>query len=230
MTVDTPTAEFQEKLSKLLDIQLELVVNENRSTMLSLLEKKRNRARLSIHRMFLNAPEDVISAIAHYVRGTRRPRKDLIIRGYIQSNLPRYNYSYKINKDKLVSVGRYYNLKRIYDTLNKHYFQNKLDLDITWFGLSKRRQRRSRIIFGMYQDHLKLIKIHRIMDDPFFPDYFVRFVVYHEMLHEVVPGYVDEKGLFRIHGKEFKEREKQFEDYEKAILWEKKNKKQLFNF
>lgn len=229
MTIEACIEEFQEKISKHLDLKLDLVVNENRCTMLSILERKRNSARLSIHRMFLDAPEDVVSAIAHYVRGTRRERqgKDLLLRGYIQSNLGRFNYSHKINKTKLVASGKVYDLRKIFEMLNHDYFQNKLQLDITWFGKPYQRSR-SRIIFGQYFDHMKLIKIHRMMDDPFFPDYFVHFVVYHEMLHDVVPGYVDERGLFRTHGAEFKQKERQFAGYEKAIAWERKNKKILF--
>lgn len=230
MIAEACVEEFREKISKHLNIELELVINENRSTMLSILERKRDRARLSMHRMFLDAPENVISAIAHYVRGTRREQmgQKHVLRGYIQNNLARFNYSHKLDKNKLIVKGAYYNLHLIYETLNHKYFQGKLQLDITWFG-SPSHRRRTRIIFGQYYDHLKLIKIHRMMDHPFFPDYFVHFVIYHEILHEVVPGYVDARGIFRSHGEEFKRRERQFVDYEKATFWERANKKKLFN-
>lgn len=218
---------FKRKITKHLSIQLELVVNENRSTMLSLLKKKQGYARLSMHRMFLDAPEEVISAIAHYVRGTRKAEgNSLLLRRYIQSNLPRFNYAHRIDKEKLITQGTYYDLQKIYEQLNKRYFDNRLDLSITWFGI-RRPRKRTRVIFGQYYDHMKLIKIHRMMDSTFFPDYFVHFVVYHEMLHEVVPGHVDRFGIFRTHGKEFKRREKLFEHYERASAWEKEHRTAL---
>lgn len=221
--------QFKRRMAKHLDLDLEIVVNENRSTMLNLLERKRDRARLSMHKMFLDAPEQVISAIAHYVRGTRSNRsgQNLVLRGFIQKNLTQLDYSHTVDKQKLVHQGKVYDLSEIYDRLNKQYFGNKLKLQITWYGLWKKKNR-CRVIFGQYFDALKLVKIHRRLDDPFFPDYFVDFVVYHEMLHSVVPGYVDERGLFRSHGEEFKEREREFEFYEEAMAWEKKNRNHFF--
>ena len=193
-----------QSLNKHLKIKLDLLINNNCSTMLSLLEKRRGYARLSLHQMFLYAPEEVIAAIAHYVRGTRkdRPFQNLILRGYIQKNLSLYDNSHRVNKQKLT-------------------FQ------ITWYGVSGRKKR-TRLIFGQYNETLKLVKIHRVLDDPFFPDYFVSFIVYHEMLHGVVPGHIDEKGWYRTHTKLFKEKERNFMQYRVASEWEKKNKKYIF--
>lgn len=221
---------FKKKLSKhVANMTLELVINENRSTMLNVLARKKDFAKLSMHKMFLDAPEDVISAIAHYVRGTRREKgyKDLLIRGFIQSNLEKFDYSHQLDESKFVHEGRYYDLKQSYDFLNRRYFNNRLDLKITWYG-SWGRRCRSKVTFGQYFDHLKLVKIHRVLDDPFFPDFFVDFVIYHEMLHHLVPGYLDEKGIFRVHGPEFKLRESQFEHFEEATEWEKKHRHKFF--
>lgn len=219
--------EFKKRIEQALDIRLELIVNENKSTMLSVLDKRRGAARLSMHKMFLDAPENVIAAIVEYVRGKyRRKEKDNIIRGYIQSNLGRFNYAHKLKPAKLDSAGKIYDLQAIYNETNEQYFEGKLNLAITWFGTL--RPSRSRMIFGQYFDHLKLIKIHRLLDDPFYPEYFVRFVIYHEMLHDVVPGYLDSRGFFRTHGPEFKRREKLFVDYEQADAWEKEHRKHFF--
>lgn len=217
------------KLRKHLKMDLELVINENRSTMLNLLEKRRGSARLSLHKMFLDAPEDVIEAIAHYVRGTRKKRSEqaLVLRGYIQQNLSRFEASHQLDRTKLVQEGRVYNLEPLYHELNHRYFEGSLALAVTWFG-AWGRNNRSRITFGQYHDNLRLVKMHRILDDPFFPQYFVSFVLYHEMLHAVVPGFVDERGRFCTHGKAFKERERLFELYPEAIAWEKQNKKHFF--
>ena len=220
--------EFRKRLSKHFKIRWELVINENRSTMLNVINRKRSFARLSVHRMFLDAPDDVISAIAHYVRGTRRDKRtrDLLLRSYIQTNLKRFNYAHLLDDKKLVAKGRYYDLQTIYDQLNDDYFQKNLDLKITWNGTVGRTKRR-RITFGQYFDHLDLVKVHRILDDPFFPDYFVSFIVYHEMVHSVVRGYVDSRGFYRIHGPKYKKIEKEFVDYDRAINWEKTHRKEF---
>ncbi|MCH9627317.1 MAG: hypothetical protein S4CHLAM2_09530 [Chlamydiales bacterium] len=225
----TDVCSLTAKLQEHLKIDVELVINENRSTMLSILEKRRNRARLSIHKMFIDAPDEVIGAVAHYVRGTRRNGggHNSVLRGFIQENLPRFDVSNRLDSTRLVQAGRVYDLNPLYRQINQHYFEGELELALTWYGNWGRNSRR-RVTFGLYQENLKLVKMHRILDDLFFPEYFVAFVLYHEMLHAVVPGYKDEWGYFRVHGPAFKERERLFEHYEQAIAWEKKNKKHFF--
>lgn len=67
-----------------------------------------------------------------------------------------------------------------------------------------------------------------MLDDAFYPPYFVAFVVYHEMLHNVVPGKTDAMGYYRVHTPEFKRLEKQFAEYDMAMKWEKKHKELIF--
>jgi hypothetical protein len=211
---------FKARLASHLKIDLELVINENRSTMLNLLEKKEGSARLSVHKMFLQAPESVLSAIAHYVRGERKGSR--VLRQYIQEHLSQYDYRHLVNRQQLVTQGRFYQLKPLYDVLNEKYFGSKLDLSITWYGIQKKRKTPKRVTFGQYLSGLRLIKIHRRLDDPFFPEYFVTYVVYHEMLHSVIPGGLDNGGRYCFHSPAFKEKEKLYEHYQRAIEWEKK--------
>jgi len=218
---------FKTRLSDQLNLELELIIHENRWTMLNLLHKNRSYARLSVHKMFLEAPDSVILAIAHYVRGAR---PGPLLRHYIQSYLERSDYSHLLDQQKCLHQGDVYHLKSIYEDLNKKYFNNALDLSITWFGSLRKKKSRSRIIFGQYLAGLRLIKIHRMLDDPFFPEYFVAFVVYHEMLHSVVPGSLDGRGRYCFHSPAFKEQEKAFEQYQQAIAWEKTNKEKLFHY
>jgi len=131
---------------------------------------------------------------------------------------------------RVIHEGSSYHLKEIYDQVNSRYFEGRLSLQITWYGQLKRRKRRRRhVVFGQYVDALKLVKIHRRLDDPSYPDFFVSFIVYHEMLHHVVPGYMDARGYYRCHGPEFKRREREFEHYQKALVWEKQNHAKIFS-
>jgi hypothetical protein len=149
------------------------------------------------------------------------------LREFIHGHLDRCDYTHLVNPQKLIQQGHVYHLKYLYDEINKKYFKGQLHLFLTWYG-TPHSKRRMRITFGQYVSGLRLIKIHRMLDHPFFPEYFVAFVLYHEMLHSVIPGSRDTKGRFCIHGKNFKEREKAFEYYQKAIEWEKNNKAKLF--
>ncbi|MBI2810918.1 MAG: hypothetical protein HYX67_08835 [Candidatus Melainabacteria bacterium] len=123
--------------------------------------------------------------------------------------------------------GDHHDLIQIYTTLNQSYFKGKLDLEITWFGSAQRKARRHRKL-GLYCFQTKLIKIHRLLDQSHFPDYFISYVVYHEMLHSVCPPVKAKKGRYKIHHSDFKRREQEFADYQVAKRWEEQNKTLFF--
>lgn len=216
----------KKQISKHSGYQLDIILNENRSSMLSVLDQRGNWAKLSLHRMFLEAPEAVISAVATYLK-ERSESAFAVIRTYIRANLHRFDYSHKLDPRTLYSEGKIYNLQEIYDKINQEYFNNEVKLWISWQDRPSKKNC-SRIVFGQYFEVLKLIKINKMMDDVSFPKYFVSYVVYHEMLHHVIPSYIDEKGISRIHSKEFKEREQYFKDYRKAKAWELEHRHKFF--
>ena len=129
---------------------------------------------------------------------------------------------------KYETAGGLYDLKAIYNTLNQSYFGNKLNLEITWFGNAQRKAYRHRKL-GLYYFREKLIKIHRLLDQPHFPPYFISYVVYHEMLHSVCPPVKTHRGGYRIHHLDFKKKEMEFADYAAAKRWEEENKKLFFH-
>jgi predicted metal-dependent hydrolase len=128
---------------------------------------------------------------------------------------------------KIQMQGEHYDLKAIYDMLNQDYFKNKLNVEITWFGSANRKARRHRKL-GLFCFKTNRIKIHRLLDQPHFPPYFISYVVYHEMLHSVCPPVKAKRGRYRIHHPDFKMREQEFADYAMAKKWEEKNKKLFF--
>lgn len=215
---------IQQKLSELSGFQCDLVINENRSHVLSILDRGKNWARISMHRMFLEAPENVLNALAQYIIELDKSAFS-VVRSFIRENMQRFDYSDRLKN--LEVEGKFYDLQKIYNDLNKQYFNNEVSLKLTWLNRIPKRSA-SRIVYGQYFQALRLIKVNRLLDDPHFPDFFVSFVVYHEMLHHVVPTYIDDKGLARIHNKEFKKREKSFQYYAQAKEWEQEFRHQFF--
>ena len=198
---------FQRQLEYQTGIKLLLKINDNRSTMLSV-KWEANCAKVSLHRMFLQAPQNVMQALACYLKGQDRKLAPSI-KAYIESSLQQLNYSHQLDLSKLQTKGTVYDLASIYHELNREYFDYPLGLFITWFGNGKKRPA-NRVTFGLFHDQLRLIKINKLLDNPRFPDYFVAYVIYHEMLHYVCPTYVDEKGVKHIHSKAFKKEKKNF--------------------
>lgn len=217
---------FQEKLENSAGIKLRLKINDNRSTMLSV-KWEPDCTKVSLHRMFLQAPRNVMQALACYLKGEDKKLAPSI-RAYIEHNLQQLDYSHELDLSKLQTKGRVYDLQKIYHHLNRVYFDHSLDLHITWFGHGRRRSC-NRVTFGLFHDPLRLIKINRLLDNKRFPDYFVAYVIYHEMLHYVCPTYVDEKGQKHIHSKEFKEREQEFKHFKLAQQWIRDNQNYLFH-
>lgn len=221
-----PLADLQRRLADQKN-KFEFKINDNRSTMLSV-RWEPDCTKVSLHKMFLRAPQNVMDHLACYLR---REKKSISpeVREFIESNLKKLDYSWRLDLEKLQARGRVYHLDKIFDQINQQYFEGKLDLHITWFGSALHRNR-SRITFGLFHDQLRLIKINRLMDSPLFPEYVVAFVVYHEMLHYACPSYYDEKGRHHVHSKEFKEQERAYEHFHAADQWIKKNQGTFFRY
>lgn len=132
----------------------------------------------------------------------------LFIRKFLKLFFPKK----RMKRFVLCYSGKHYNLKEIYDKLNAQYFESKLDLNITWVG-NRNSTPRVRLMFGSYHREKKLIKIHRRLDQAHVPYYFISFVVYHEMLHHVLPPLKEKNQRRRIHHPAFIEKEKQFQEY-----------------
>jgi len=206
---------------------LEIKINNNRHTLLSVVRRP-EKIRISLHRIFLSAPQDIIEAIAAYVHG-RKKRISPEVRAYIDAQREKLDYSHIIEPGKLSPQGRVCNLRVICNALNETYFEGKLDLHITWFGMASPKHRR-RITLGLYYDTLRLIKIHRLLDTEMVPRYVLEFIVFHEMVHAICPSYTNEKGVSRSHDATFHAYEKRFRDYEKATVWIRNHQKSFFSY
>ena len=76
----------------------------------------------------------------------------------------------------------------------------------------------SRTILGHYDPGLGTITLNCRLDSPHVPRYVVEYLVIHEMLHTQFP--VRPNGYRRvIHSREFRNAEKQFPEYPRAIRW-----------
>jgi hypothetical protein len=173
-----------------------------------------------VHHMFLDAPANVVDALVRYV--TRGDRDASAALGdYIDAN--GFRLARRKRNAALVSRGKHHDLLALFQDLNQRYFDGAINALITWGKrpTSKAISRRT-IKLGSYSAVDRLIRIHPALDQKWVPRYFVAYVVYHEMLHHVIPG---SRGLGRVnlHPPEFKEREKQFRHFDRSLDWEKRH-------
>ncbi|MCP4605211.1 MAG: hypothetical protein GY847_32625 [Proteobacteria bacterium] len=201
---------------------VDVVFTNNRSTMVSF---KRGGGRLMVrlHRMFRHADHDVLDSLALYL-GKRDSASSKILDRFIA------NYKEEISStgiNKRVSVrpeGRHHDLSLVLKRVNQTYFDGKVDVKIGWGREPvRRRRRRGRTVsraLAMYSFDDRTIKVSPILDSKDVPDYVLDWIVYHEMLHHVLP--VEKSGGKRqYHTQKFKVLERAFIRYEDAKSWEK---------
>jgi hypothetical protein len=115
--------------------------------------------------------------------------------------------------------GRYHDLDVILEEVRARYFPDCAAVKIRWGRWSGHTRTRS-IRFGVYLPEVQLIRIHPALDQAFVPRLFVEFIVYHELLHHVIPP-IRSNGRYQIHSPAFRQRERQFHAYAQAIAWRK---------
>jgi SprT-like family protein len=109
------------------------------------------------------------------------------------------------------SLGRVYNLDKIFARLNRRYFGNELSKPtLSW---STRRTKR---ILGHHDYVHDTIVISRSLDSASVAEYLVEYVLYHEMLHmKHRPRVVNGRRIY--HTAAFRADERRFVLYEEAI-------------
>ena len=118
--------------------------------------------------------------------------------------------------------GKYFDLREIFDRLNQRHFGGRLrGYKVIW-GRRRKQRPKDYFVFGTIQEEDRVIRINPWLDQPFVPRWFLQYVLYHEMLHSVVPDEIH-RGRRRVHTEEFNRRERQFPRYRRARRWEEQN-------
>lgn len=195
-----------------------VVFTDNLHTMLSI---KRGQGvwTLRMHRMFAAAPPGVLRAVAHYAQTQDRSSAGLL-RRFIDHHEHLIRPQEQPRPPAIDTQGAHYNLQSIFDALNEEYFDGAIRAKITWGPRTRRKAGRESIKLGSYSVEEELIRIHPVLDAVDVPRFFIAWIIYHEMLHEVhdMPV-VDGRRVY--HTPEFRRAEARFEQYAEAVLWER---------
>lgn len=168
---------------------------------------------MRVHRLFYDAPTPVLEALIRFA--LKRDRKASVI----IKQMAHLHFSKEvIEGEALETEGAVYDLQEIFDRWNQ--VLKIKNVSIGWSPRTRKSKFRS-ITFGSYDKHCRQIRMNPLLDDKQVPLYFVEFIVYHEMLHAVCTSKMDAQGRYLVHTKEFREREKQFPQFEAAKEWEK---------
>jgi hypothetical protein len=123
-------------------------------------------------------------------------------------------------------------LKGILERVSQKYLGRSLpDVTVEWGRYRKPKERRRHIYLGLYLLRESVIRVHSVLRQPWVPDFFVEYVVYHEVLHHVMPPEMKQHALRLIkrgaqpnyHPDVFLLAERLFQNFDRAVQWEQKN-------
>jgi hypothetical protein len=208
-------------------LERRLAVAHHRPVMLSVTDNRRQMITFStkngilcarIHHMFLDAPAEVQDALIRFVaKGDRAA--SLLVGRFIDDNGFRIRATRPVVAP-LVTQGSTHDLLALFRKLNETYFGGGVDALITWGRRTSGKTPRRSIKLGSYSAVERLIRIHPALDKPWVPRYFISYIIYHEMLHHVIPS-SQGGGRKMLHPPVFRERERLFRDFDRALAWEK---------
>jgi hypothetical protein len=195
-----------------------LTVTDNSSSMIYV-KTTRDLIHIRLHRMFLDAGNEVIRELASFVK--RRKGSTPLIRDFLRKNRNSFENSNKRTRKVAIRTrGRYHDLQELFALVNDRYFGRKIMASISW-GKKTPRWSVIKRTLGSYSHQTNTIWINPVLDKKNVPLYLVKFIIYHEMLHCDIPV-ERKKGRRLVHSPEFRKRERLFERYEKVLAWEKK--------
>lgn len=210
---------LRDELERHTGLKIDLTLTDNRSSMITVRRgRARNSVKLRLHRIFLDADPKIVRSLAAWLAAPRAKRDGTVIDRFIQENT--FRIRAKVPKDdNFITRGNVFDLAVLFHSLNAEQFNNTIRANITWGRMPPARRRRS-IRFGSYYPTDNLIRIHPLLDQPFVPAFFARYIVFHEMLHASLGIEESETGRRRYHTREFVRIEEQYPDYARALAWQ----------
>jgi len=190
------------------------------------IEWNRKTITIKVGQYFNNAPDHIIEILAIILLAKIYKNKvDLKIRKIynqyahkLQEDIPKKRRKIPIEYE---SDGMYFNLRFLFDKINKTYFEN--NLAVKYLGWSKNK---SYTRLGYYDQERNLLVISKIFDSRKVPQNVVEFLLYHEMLHIMLPSQKI-NGRRKIHTNEFRELEQRFPDFKQIEKWIKHKRHKL---
>jgi hypothetical protein len=172
--------------------------------------------------IFRDAPDNVQRALAYILVAKLLRRRtpqmhERVYRAYATSAhiLRAADLARRQRGRKVVSTARgvCHNLERLFARINRRYFDDALAKPtLTWS------QRRTRRILGHHDPVHDTIVISKTLDAADVPEWFVEYILFHEMLHIKHPARLV-NGRRMYHTRAFRAEEQRYPLYQEAQAW-----------
>jgi hypothetical protein len=207
---------------------IHLTVTRNRHRIVTVQTRADGVHALRVHFMFLDADAHTVRFLARYVE-RRDHRASRELGRFIAEHRHLLDKERRTRSVLLRTRGRHHDLQSIYDALNATFFSGSATARITWGSRAPRARRKRRSIkLGSYCVDDRIIRVHPTLDSGTVPRFFIEWIVFHEMLHEVF-GVQEAGGRRCFHSPEFRDRERTFPMYDAARAWEHEHLEQLLS-
>jgi hypothetical protein len=180
--------------------------------------------RVRMNRAFGRAPEVVRVAVADWLRVGRHARAacrqlDEWIASIVDTLGPP-------RVPRILARGAHHDLGEITLGLLALEFRSlpeeRRASGVTWGRRGPRGAMRS-LQLGSFDPETALIRIHPVLDQPSVPRWFVRYVLFHELLHAELNQPCSGAKRSQHHGREFRRREAAYPDTARALAWQTRN-------
>lgn len=178
-----------------------------------------------MNRVFGEAPHDVRVATAAWLRAGKRARRACErLDGWIDEVATRLRPTRRV---PVRTAGEHHDLAEIAAGLFEREFgETDFPLGrrpvVTWGRRARRGARRS-LLLGSFDPVTNLVRVHPVLDQGAVPRFFVRYILFHEILHAAVPAERPRNGRAVHHGPRFRTRERAYAGYGEAIAWQDAN-------
>jgi len=222
--IDTQRKRISGLLSVLLPHPVDVVFTDNASTMISF-KQRLGRLEMRLHRMFRHADDALLGSLARFV-ASRDRRASRVLDRFIAEHRGEIRAAKRRSRKPGRTAGEHHDLQAVIDSVGGEYFGGQVDARISWGRrTSKRKSRRGRTrsrALATYSYDTRTIRVSPVLDSPDVPRYVLEWIVYHELLHHVLP--VERtSGRSRYHTSRFKALERAFKRYDEAKTWEEEN-------
>jgi hypothetical protein len=185
------------------------------------------RRTVHLNAVFAEAPDEVRVAVARWIRAGRRARAATrTLDAWIETRLQLLEAE-RPARVALTTAGAVFDLAQIAAEVRAECFADEFGElrpwpRITWGRASTRQPRRS-LRLGSFEATTRIVRIHPVLDQAAVPRFFVRYVMFHELLHAVLDEPPRGNGRRVHHGPQFRRRERAFADTERAFAWEREH-------
>ncbi|MDF1838725.1 MAG: hypothetical protein P1V35_12715 [Planctomycetota bacterium] len=193
---------------------------------------------LGLHGFFEEAPVETVQDLGHWLRVGRRARlASQRLDQWIQARVALLPAKAP-RRVRVKTQGQHYDLIPLLHSVGaqefpRHFGFENPPLDdpakdllplpaITWSQQNPRGKLKS-LRLGSYSKDRNLVRIHPLLDDPRAPEFFVRYIIFHELLHAIHPSHRSPGGRWVHHSPTFRRRESRYPDYARALQWEQKD-------